>query len=50
MSECALVDFGARRRVLLAETLAEGASSTLPSSPGCRVDELSEIHQHGPST
>ena len=29
MSECAVVDYGARRRALFAETVAEGASSAL---------------------
>ena len=47
MSQWAVVDYGARRRSVFGETFAEGASSTLPPvlRVGCRVDELSEIHQ-----
>jgi hypothetical protein len=32
MSQCGMVDYGALRRVLLAETVVEGASSTLPTT------------------
>ena len=49
MSERGVVDYGALRPVLLAETVVEGASSTLPPIAGCRVDEQSEIHRNGRS-